>query len=208
MRSTTSLRKRGFTGSALGIGLLAFALPFATVTCGGQDALSLNGVALVAGGQYTLSDQVHYYSGDGYFQLAVGGLVAALVCQLFPQLVWHFTGGLASLWAGIMMVVGVVDLNAQISTSQAGGLLAIRWEIGFWIALAAIGAALAIVAYDFFGPFLPSSLRSSWSRADASVRGAAARSDAIERLATLHREGSLTDSEFQREKDRLIGPPG
>lgn len=41
---------------------------------------------------------------------------------------------------------------------------------------------------------------------DASNRGAADVADQLERLADLRDKSILTDEEFQREKDRLLGP--
>jgi hypothetical protein len=116
---------------------------------------------MVVGGQYTSSGQLQQYSGDGYFQFAVVGLVVALVCQLFRQLGAYFISGLASVWTALMMVAGVAHLNSQVGSPQTGGVLAIRWEIGLWIALGAIAAAILIVAYAFIDPFLPRSRPSS-----------------------------------------------
>jgi hypothetical protein len=141
---------RGVTGATLGIGLLTFLLPFAGVSCNGQPALTASGVNMILGGQYAASGQQHY-SGDVSFLLAVLGILVAVACQFLrirPR-TRAFASGAASLWSLVMLLVGRAHVNAELSDFP-GRVLTVRWEVGFWLALGAVGATTLLAAVELY----------------------------------------------------------
>src|SRR5712692_9246479 len=143
---------RALTRVALGIGLLAFVLPFASVSCGDHELLAVRGLNAAAGGQYMMGGQVHYYAADPYFLLAILGAVVALTCQLLrPHVkVRLIAGAVAGLSSVIVMLIGQAHVNSQIASLQSNGLVTIRWEIGYWVALFALSAGTVLAAVGFF----------------------------------------------------------
>ena len=140
---------RAVTRIALGIGLLAFVLPFASVSCGGQHLFDAKGVNTVVGGQYSFGGEDKYYAGDPYFLVAVIGAVLALAAQfLRPYVrVRLIAGTIAGLASVAGMASGPGHVSAQITPLETNGLVTIRWEAGYWIALVAfgVGAIVAVV---------------------------------------------------------------
>ncbi len=143
---------RALTRVALGIGLLAFVLPFASVSCGDHELLAVRGLNAAAGGQYMMGGQVHYYAADPYFLLAILGAVVALTCQfLRPYVkVRLIAGAVAGLSSVVVMLIGQAHVNSQIASLQSNGLVTIRWEIGYWVALFALSAGTGLAAVGFF----------------------------------------------------------
>jgi hypothetical protein len=139
---------RGVTGATLSIGLLAFLLPFAGVSCGGHPALTASGVNAAFGGQYTASGQQHY-SGDVTFLLAMLGIIVAVACQFLRvrQRARALAGGAGSLWSLVMLLVGQAHVNAEFSNFP-GHVLTVTWEVGFWLAVGAMGLCTLLAALE------------------------------------------------------------
>lgn len=153
MLSARGFPYRGMMRVALIIGLSAFVLPFATVSCGSQDVLTGTGLNAIAGGHYTATTQSQPYSGDLSFLLAALGGIVALVCQFLrvPVRTRAVVAGAASLWSVVMLLVGQAHFNAEIADSRTS-IVAVRWDAGFWIAIVAFGASAVLAALQLFGP--------------------------------------------------------
>jgi hypothetical protein len=143
---------RGIARVAVLVGLAAFVLPFATVSCGGQKALTGTGLNGIAGGQYTVSGHISTYSGDVSFLLALlGGVVALIVLfLLISTQVRAIAAGLASLWSAAMLLLGQAHLNGELMDANLGSVVTVRWEPGFWIALAAFAVAAVLMALQLY----------------------------------------------------------
>ncbi len=154
---------RGLTRATLGIGLLAFLLPFAGVSCNGQHVLTASGLNAVVGGQYSVGSPVQHYSGDLSFFLAVlGGLIALAFQFLRLRLRTRVVAsGVASLWSVVMLLVGQAHVNAELSDIPGQAVVTVRWEAGFWLALAAMGVSAVLAALELYGT------RVSWGSADS-----------------------------------------
>jgi hypothetical protein len=138
---------RGLAKGALSVGLLAFALPFASVSCGGPETVTIRGVNAVIGSHGTPGT----YAGDWAFQLALLGAAIALICQflivpLRPRVV---ASAVASVCSVILMLLGQTHVNAQVATFQSQVHMTIKWEIGFWVALVAFGVGAVAAAVEF-----------------------------------------------------------
>jgi hypothetical protein len=143
---------RAGTRIAFGIGLLAFVLPFASVSCGGHEVFTARGVNTAIGGQYTFGGHVNYYSGDPYFLIAVLGAILALAGQFLRpyvrvRLIASAVVGLSSV---VMMLIGQAHVNSRIASLQTNGAVTIRWEIAYWIALFAFGAGTVMAALESY----------------------------------------------------------
>jgi hypothetical protein len=143
---------RGVTRIALVIGLIAFVLPFATVSCGSQHVLTATGLNGITGARYAATGPAQSYSGNVAFLLALLAGVVALVILFLPIQVRVRAGaaGLASLWSAAMLLVGQAHVNAELADSNPNGLVIVRWEVGFWIALLAFSASAAMMALDLY----------------------------------------------------------
>ncbi len=146
-----SLPLRGITRVALVIGLIAYVLPFASVSCGGQHVLTGTGLNAITGA-HTVSSQSQSYSGDVAFLLAlIGGMVALAILFLPIQVrVRAAAAGLASLWSVAMLLVGQAHVNAELADGTPNGLATVHWEAGFWIALLAFTASATMMALELY----------------------------------------------------------
>jgi hypothetical protein len=147
-----SVPYRGIARVAVLIGLAAFVLPFATVSCGGQKVFSATGLNGIAGGQYSVSGRTSTYAGDVSFLLALLGGVVALVILfvLTSARARALAAGLASLWSAAMLLVGQAHLYSELADANAGSVVTVRWEPGFWISLAAFAVAAAVMALQLY----------------------------------------------------------
>lgn len=154
---------RAATRIALGIGLLAFVLPFASVSCGGHEVFTARGLNTAIGGQYTAGGHVNYYSGDPYFLMAVLGAILALAGQFLRsyarvRLIASTVAGLGSV---VGMLIGPTHVSSQIASLESSGVVAIRWEVGYWIALFAIGAGTVMSGVETYRVMSPRSVPGS-----------------------------------------------
>jgi len=137
------------TGS-FGIAALAFLLPFVTVGCNGSNAqvAQFSGVNLMGGGNV----QGQAVQGDWHLMVAFGALVFAVIVCLVNSGAIQAQHARANY--NLAIVCGVVAagmlfwvksyLDGQVS-SQGGGVITVKYEFGYWIALlcSAAGAGLA-----------------------------------------------------------------
>lgn len=141
---------RALTRTTLAIGLMAFLLPFASVSCGAQHVLTGTGLNMIAGGQYHVEGPVQHYSGDISFLLGFLGGFAALAFQFLRLRLRArvVASGAASVWSFVMLLVGQAHVNAEISDIPTPPLVSVRWEVGFWLALAAMGVSALLAALE------------------------------------------------------------
>jgi hypothetical protein len=143
---------RGIARVAVLIGLAAFVLPFATVSCGGQKVLVGSGLNGITGGQYSVSGHTNTYSGDVSFLLALlGGIVAlAILFLLISARAQAMAAALAGLWSAVMLLLGQAHLNGELADANLGSVVTVRWEPGFWIALAAFATAAIVMMLQLY----------------------------------------------------------
>ncbi|MEN8233357.1 MAG: SHOCT domain-containing protein [Actinomycetota bacterium] len=109
----------------------------------------------------------------------------------FILLIWI---PLVTLW-----VFTLIDLFRRTDISGAAKAL---WAIAI-IFLPLIGMLVYFIVFDSAGePLTPAAVQEAEPEAGS---GAADVADQLERLADLRDRGILTDGEFQREKDKLLG---
>ena len=137
------------TGS-FGIAVLAFLLPFITVGCNGSSAevAQFTGFNLMGGG----SIQGQAVQGDWRAMVAFGAvLLATVICAVNANTasrdtargVYLFAAACGAVTAGMLFWVKSY-LDGQVG-SQGGGIITVKYEFGYWIALlcSAAGAGLA-----------------------------------------------------------------
>jgi hypothetical protein len=144
------------------VALVAFVMPFATVSCGGQDLMTVNGLQAAFGTTYSFAGQTGHADGDGWFVMALLLIAGALFVGLLRA---TQTGGLLSDHqlnvAGVMIglaatIIFLLAASSAGSQSQAGGQsasasgLTLRWDFGFWLALLGILGSTALAAVSAF----------------------------------------------------------
>ena len=135
----------------LGLFLLAiifFLLPWASVSCSGNEILSASGFDLVRG-SYNVTGNLPVGVSLENETIAIYILVAAglgVVVSIFRGNIWRFLRVLAGL-AGIgFMIWLAIDANDKIQ-SQGQGLLQLNYLIGSWLT---IGAFILAVILSVF----------------------------------------------------------
>lgn len=104
----------------------------------------------------------------------------------------------------MLWVFTLVDLFQR---SDLSGVAKALWAIAI-VLLPLVGMLIYFILRDSEAPTvddLPASAPSIQSAPDGSPTGAADVADQLERLAELRDVSILTDDEFQREKDKLLG---
>jgi hypothetical protein len=157
-----------FKAVASGLRLLAligFVMPFATVSCGGQDLITINGLQASFGTDYYVMGQAGHADGLPFFALALALIVGALVIGLLRssqvgRLVSDQQLNVAAIGLGILAtaIFVLAASTASQSSSQAGGqgasaggtVLTFRWDFGFWLSLLAILLSTALAAVGAF----------------------------------------------------------
>ena len=144
---------RAATRIAFAVGLLAFVLPFASVSCGGSELFTARGVNAAIGGQYKLGgEQVYFYSGDPYFLVAAVAAILALAFQFLRRymrvsLVASAVAGLVSV---VAMLIAQAHVNSRIGDLHASGAVSVKYGIGYWIALFAFGVGTVVAAVEVY----------------------------------------------------------
>src|ERR1700686_4675987 len=87
MRQPTAHPASGFPLKSISSGLrlialLAFVMPFATVSCGSQDLMTVNGWQAAFGTDYNVMGQAGHTNGDFWFVVALALIAGAFVAGL------------------------------------------------------------------------------------------------------------------------------
>jgi hypothetical protein len=144
------------------IALLAFLLPWMTVSCSNNKVAEANGWELVIGRLRPVVDSVadkpHAAHLNYYLAAAVALIFAGLVLSLMRRrfagaVVATSLGALALIWAGTSQYTSTRLAEAAAKNSRgmsvdsvAASLIRVDWQIGYWIALIALGIA-AVLAF-------------------------------------------------------------
>jgi hypothetical protein len=148
------------------LALIGFIMPFATVSCGGQDLVTISGVQAAFGTDYYyVMGQAGHADGDFFFVLALVLIIAALVTGLLRssqigRLVSDHQLNVTAMVLGILAtaIFVLAASAAGQSSSQAGGqgasaggtVLTLRWDFGFWLSLLGILLSTALATVSAF----------------------------------------------------------
>lgn len=144
------MRKK-FSPAIFGLALICFFLPWTTVSCQQQKVMSFTGIQLVTGTtvkQPTMfgQKQARKVKGETYAVIALLAVVAGLVISFLPgkagSMASALTGGVAA--ALLLMLKSKLDKDIF---REAGGVLQLDYDIGFYLTLILSVCAVAINAY-------------------------------------------------------------
>jgi len=141
-----SFLPRKISVGSLALVILGFFLPFMTFTCQGQKVSSLAGIQLVTGGRIESSDmfgrkQVRKFSPEPLAGMAFLSALAAFVLALIASQHAAATGIAAGVVSGVLSTIATVQMIAlkfkleSDVARQAGGLIAVEFDVGFQLAL-------------------------------------------------------------------------
>lgn len=144
------------------IALLAFLLPWMTVSCSNTKVAEANGWELVLGRirpvlQAASDAPAHADKLNIYFAAAVALIVVGLILSLMAKrlaaaVVATSLGALALIWAGAQQYTPQRLADAARKGGEAGmdeiatSVIRVDWQIGYWVALIALAAA-ALLAF-------------------------------------------------------------
>nr|WP_320133102.1 hypothetical protein [uncultured Holophaga sp.] len=131
--------------------LLAFLMPFLTLSCSGTRLMTMSGVQVAAGTNLTLPNPM---TGEVQKEKVPGEPLAALACLLgILSLGLSFLRGRAGKAAtavgSLLSLLALLLVKARLEQSalkQGPELLSLQWEFGYWLALL---AALAVCVLSF-----------------------------------------------------------
>ncbi|THD36837.1 MAG: hypothetical protein E7773_07520 [Sphingomonas sp.] len=144
------------------VALLAFLLPWMTVSCSNTKVAEANGWELVIGRIRPVvaaaTDKPHaahlnYYLAAAVALIVVGLLLSLMRKRMAVAVVATSLGALALIWAGANQYTAqhLADAAAKsgrdTNMDQVGAsLIRVDWQIGYWVALIALGVA-AVLAF-------------------------------------------------------------
>lgn len=135
-------------GLALGV-VIAFTLPFLTVSCMGQEVMSISGIQLATGGPVDVIDDFSDSNGGDRVDLegwATAGAILAIAAAVvaFIQTPWR---GRALLFLGLggsvsLLLLRVTLANEFAEMRSAGAVVTYTW--GWWLALVGFMGLVAV----------------------------------------------------------------
>lgn len=144
------------------VALLAFLLPWMTVSCSNTKVAEANGWELVIGRIRPVvaaaTDKPHAAHLNYYLAAAVALIVLGLLLSLMRRrmaavVVAASLGAMALIWAGTTQYSSARLAEAASKNGTASGMdsvaasmIRVDWQIGYWVALIALGIA-AILAF-------------------------------------------------------------
>jgi disulfide bond formation protein DsbB len=147
------------------IALLAFLLPWMTVSCSNTRVAEANGWELVLGrirllvqsasGAAPRADHLNYYLAGAVALIVLGLILSLMHKRMAAAVVATSLGALALIYAGANQYTSQRFADAAAKSGGeanmdqvAGSLIRIDWQIGYWVALGAlvVAAALAFLA--------------------------------------------------------------
>jgi len=137
-----------FSVATLGFALLCFILPFVTVSCNQQKVASFTGFQLVFGTtvqqpQMFGPPKVQRVDGE---PLAILAFICCLValCLSFTK---NRAGEIAAAVLSVISLIALLLLKSKLEDEvrqQAGGLLQVNYELGFWLLILSNVAAAVL----------------------------------------------------------------
>jgi hypothetical protein len=144
------------------IALLAFLLPWMTVSCSNTKVAEANGWELVLGrirpamqaasDAPAHADKLNYYLVGAVGLIVVGLILSLMRKRLAAVVVATSLGALALIWAGAQQYTPQRLADAAKRGGEAGmdeiatSVIRIDWQIGYWVALGALAIA-AVLAF-------------------------------------------------------------
>ncbi len=145
------------------IALLAFLLPWMTVSCSSNRIAEANGWELALGRirpvMQTANDapadagQLNYYLAAAIALIVVGLILSLMRKRMAPPVVATSLGALALIWAGARQYTpqrladAASKRGSELNMDQvAASVIHIDWQLGYWVALGAL-AATAVLAF-------------------------------------------------------------
>lgn len=144
------------------IALLAFLLPWMTVSCSNTKVAEANGWELVLGRIRPVmqaaseapahADKLNYYLAAAVALIVVGLVLSLMRKRVAALVVATSLGALALIWAGAQQYTPQRLADAAKRGGEAGmdeiatSVIRIDWQIGYWVALGALAVA-AILAF-------------------------------------------------------------
>ena len=142
------------------IALLAFLLPWMTVSCSNTKVAEANGWELVLGrirpvmqaasDAPTHADKLNYYLVAAVALIVVGLILSLLRKHMAAVVVATSLGALALIWAGAQQytpqrLAAAAKRSGEANIDEiATSMIRIDWQIGYWVALAALAVAAAL----------------------------------------------------------------
>jgi hypothetical protein len=143
----TTPAARKFSIGSFVVALVAFLLPFSTLTCQGQKFHSFSGVQLVKGGQIESKD---FFGGKQVQKFPPEPLAIFAFLAAIAGLVITVSGKSESAQAGIAAAAGaglLLWLKTKIESDvmkQGQGMVGVEFGFGFWLALLALAVGAAV----------------------------------------------------------------
>ena len=142
------------------IALLAFLLPWMTVSCSNTKVAEANGWELVLGRIRPVmqaasdtpahADKLNYYLVAAVALIVVGLILSLLRKRMAAVVVATSLGALALIWAGAQQytpqrLAAAAKRGGEANMDEiASSVIRIDWQIGYWVALAALAVAAAL----------------------------------------------------------------
>lgn len=132
----------------LGLFLLAiifFILPWASVSCSGNELMSASGFDLIKG-SYNVTGNLPVGTSLENEPIAIYVLVAAcvgVIVSIFKSTIWRFLRVIAGLAGVGFMIWLAVDANNKIQ-SQGHGMLQLNYLVGSWLTIGAFVLAVVV----------------------------------------------------------------
>ncbi|MDB5678033.1 hypothetical protein [Sphingomonas bacterium] len=144
------------------IALLAFLLPWMTVSCSGTKVAEASGWELVLGhirpviaaaADKPQATHLNYYLAAAVALSAIGLVLSLMRRRLAMAVVATSLGAVALIWAGTNQYSNTRLAEAAAKSGKESGLdsvaasmIRVDWQVGYWVALAALAVA-AVLAF-------------------------------------------------------------
>lgn len=131
--------------------ILSFFLPFVNVSCSGQKVATLTGIQLVSGtavqqpGGFTKAENQEVHPEPMAIVAFVSGVFGLVIA--FVRGKPSHVGSAAAGFAGAIALLSLKSKLDNEAMKQAGGMLMVRYEVGFWLTLVFFVTAMVVGTY-------------------------------------------------------------
>jgi hypothetical protein len=200
---------RGISGSGAASAILGFFLPWVLVSCMGEPVMPMSGYEIASGTFSTVwGPSSNAYSssnssipGIPMLYITLGAAVIAFLFFLVSYFI-HKTSLTLSILQILVGIIGVIPFFLTIALlknqyTQGEIPFGFNYQYGFWITI--VGFAGIIIGG------LLSIAESIWKpKSNATVEHPPDMTIQLIRLVELHKDGALSDEEFESAKKRLL----
>ena len=192
---------KGISGSAAALAILGFFLPWVLVSCVGEPVMPMSGYEMASGNVSTVYGPSNTIPGRPLLYITLGAAVIVFLIFLVSYFINKISLILSSaqILVGIMGVVPIFLTIAQMKSEYSQGMIpmGVDYQYGFWITI--VGFAGIVIGG------LLSIADSSWKPKSSSLlERPLDMTSQLTRLAELHKDGALSDEEFESAKKRLL----